>query len=165
MKIYGLIVGAILLVICTILFLLGDRLAIFYGGTILAYFLIVRSKPEIEEEIEITEEPVPPASSLKICFAAFNYGSVGATLKNENTGALSGVEWNMSVNGGLLGRVDAYNNGTETIGAGNSTSICSGALQFGLGKVNIVAKAVAPGEDPIKAEATGFIIGKIVIIL
>ena len=112
--------------------------------------------------VEITEEP---ASGLKICFAAFNYGSVGATLKNSGTGALSGVEWNMSVNGGLLGRVDAYNNGTETIGAGNSTSICSGVLQFGLGKVSIVANAVVPGEDPIKKEATGFIIGKIVIIL
>lgn len=110
------------------------------------------------------EEP----EDIEICFSRLSTKSVKAVLTNNLEENLTNCEWNMTVKGGLLGRINVYGNGTITTlepGVGQMISAGWGGLLPHLGRITAVVNVLPEGyTEPITKTASGFVIGRFVLI-
>jgi hypothetical protein len=85
--------------------------------------------------IKIESIAPPPQLNLEVT------GGLGVTvtITNSGLGDAIGVPWEITVKGGILGRIDKTVNGTIDIPVGGSKTVETGML-FGLGPITITAK-------------------------
>jgi len=87
-------------------------------------------------------------------------GTVSATLKNNGTSTESDINWNIQVEGGILGRIDVYNEGiVESLPAGEETVLQTDESIFGLGKI-----AVSVNVNVGTKTKQGFVIGPFILL-
>jgi len=79
---------------------------------------------------------------------------VNAVIMNNGTANASGIEWQIHVEGGILGKINKTINGTVDIPVGESKTVGTGIL-FGLGPITITVKVA---DEEKTAEGTQFII-------
>jgi len=114
-----------------------------------------------DKEIQAHFKPQPMTVSSKM----INFNSITLTVNNELESELTDIDWNITVTGGILKTVDIYSNGTiDSIESEGSTSISTGQLGLGIGKVTVEVKLDAAGEDLVESKHTGFMIGPLVLI-
>lgn len=121
-------------------------------------------------EVIITEEP-PEEKLLHVSVKKFGIGRIGATVVNDDDVALYDIDWEISLTGGILGRVDVSNSGTiEELAVGGSQVIYTGGMMgagsiklTNFGKVNGEATATV-GDTTKTVTFHGFVIGKLVLI-
>ena len=70
---------------------------------------------------------------------------IEAVITNEGTSDITGVDWQIHVEGGILGTINKTVSGTVDIKAGESQTVSTG-LFFGLGSIVISAKADIVGK-------------------
>jgi hypothetical protein len=87
-------------------------------------------------------------------------GGLGINLKITNNGTpkSTSIDWQINVNGGMLGKISKTSNGTIDVPAGESRSVGTG-LFFGLGLISITAKVA---DEEKTAEGIQIIIFSIV---
>lgn len=89
---------------------------------------------------------------------------IGGTVKNAGTVALTDIDWNITVKGGLFGFINILSNGTiDTLAINEQVSVKTDKSIFGLGKVSIKITAKTIAGDTSKT-ATGFVFGPFISI-
>ena len=115
-------------------------------------------------EVVITDDGV---DNLGICVKRFSIDKVTATLKNNMGEDLTDVEWDMTVTGGLLGKVNVSNNGTiDELAAGGVQKVDTGAGSIKLtnfGRISGEVTVTADGET-YSESFYGFTMGKLVSV-
>ena len=87
-------------------------------------------------------------------------GTVKTIISNIGSADGTDISWSISVNGGILGFIDATTEGTiDTLSIDNSVEIQTNGMLFGLGQIEIIVKAYSR----VKKEQ-GFIFGPIIIL-
>ena len=119
--------------------------------------------------VEITgdDDDTPPEegdSNITIKEIKGGFG-VSATIKNTGVEGAHGVNWELKVQGKRIGSLlDVKDNGTTNLSAGDDIVVELSERLFGLGRIEITAKAKVPGEPEVKETVDAFIIGLIVLI-
>ncbi len=124
-------------------------------------------------EVTISEHVDPETNlSLSIYKGIFNMGicisSVNAKIENTGETDATDVSWSISVNGGLLGKLNSTTKGNiRMIKSGNSRLITSWSpesrIMHKFGRINIKLKVTVDGNTFTK-DATGLILGRIIKI-
>jgi len=85
-------------------------------------------------------------------------GKVCAEINSTGEIAADNVEWNITVKGGVLGRISVFSTGTiDKLGVGNGETVCTDDLILGLGRVNITVTADADNADKVEKTASAFV--------
>jgi hypothetical protein len=88
---------------------------------------------------------------------------VSADVKNIGEGPATDVEYTMTVQGGILGRIDKSASGTAAELAPNGVATVSSGIIFGLGKITIEVTANAANAVEVTETFSGTVIGPLVI--
>ncbi len=88
---------------------------------------------------------------------------VSADIKNIGEGPATDVEYTMTVQGGILGRIDKSASGTTAELAPGSAATVSSGIIFGLGKITIEITANAANAVEVIETLSGTVIGPLVI--
>ncbi len=84
----------------------------------------------------------PPTLAIQISDVAGGLSSVSAVLTNTGDIQITDASWEISVKGGLLGRIDVVTPGdVDTLDVGATQEIATDGSMFGLGKLTITIKA------------------------
>ena len=120
----------------------------------------------ITVEIEQAPPEPPEKPDVEISFKRFGMKSVTAIVTNNLEVNLTNCQWNMTVKGGLLGRIDVFINGTTNLTPGAKTITAGwGGLLGNIGRITAVVKVLPEGyTEPFNATASGFAIGRFVLI-
>jgi hypothetical protein len=87
-------------------------------------------------------------------------GTISATLKNNGTSAESDINWNIQVEGGILGRIDVYTEGiVESLLAGEETVLQTDESIFGLGRITVSVNVNVGTKTK-----QGFVIGPFILL-
>ena len=87
-------------------------------------------------------------------------GTVSATLKNNGTSTESDINWNIQVEGGILGRIDVYTEGiVESLPAGEETVLQTDESIFGLGRITVSVNVNVGTKTK-----QGFVIGPFILL-
>ena len=87
-------------------------------------------------------------------------GTISATLKNNGTSTENDINWNIQVEGGILGLIDIYTEGTiESLPAGEETVLQTDESIFGLGKITVSINVNVGTKTK-----QGFVIGPFVLL-
>jgi len=101
---------------------------------------------------------------ISIQIKQFNMKKINVDVKNLESNPISNIDWNIKVNGGVLGLVNLSSDGIiSNIDAGSTVEIKSEEFKFGLGLVDIIIECNINGET-FKEEKDGFIIGTAILI-
>lgn len=146
-------------------------------GTEGTYEVAVRAKDAHDAESSWTEFPLEvditqgdePEPDLGICITTkIGFGKVNACLTNNADCEMSDIDWEINAKGGILGRINVTNNGTiETLEDESKNCISTlggGKIKFGIGRLTVTVKATVD-EKTFTKEASGFVIGRLVILL
>lgn len=101
---------------------------------------------------------------LKIDKISGGFFSVKANIVNEGTEDISNLDWTITVKGGLLGFINKTVNGTITTLSGESSLKVQATPLFGLGTINVIVTLQTDTINPFSKEATGFILGPLIIV-
>jgi hypothetical protein len=95
----------------------------------------------------------------------FSGGVVSAEVKNVGDGNATEVNWNISVNGGLLGLINVTDSGTiAKLDAHSMETVQTSTPIYGFGRINITVTATAADIEPAIKTVDGFIIIFYIII-
>lgn len=104
--------------------------------------------------------------NISISFNIINMDGLECNIQNIGGINLNDVEYNLSINGGLLGRINAYIessvnvlNADETI----NVSLDTDSIGFGIGSVEVIL-TVSANQKVYSEERSGFILGRLIII-
>ena len=123
------------------------------GEHTVTYYSVDNADNTEEEQSETFTIEYPPDVVIEIIEIKGGLG-VSAVIKNTGTDDATGVDWEIAVEGGILGRIDVAVNGSEDIAAGAEVTVSTG-LFFGLGGIEIDVDA---GDASESAEGTQIII-------
>ncbi len=114
--------------------------------------------------IEEGEEPEP---DVTISVGGFGMNQVTVDVINNLEGNLTDADYDISVNGGILGLVSAHENGTMNLTAGSNPIVVKWSkILPSFGRLNVAVNVTVPGyEESFIKEASGFIIGRFVFFL
>ena len=103
--------------------------------------------------------------AVKITPSSFGIFSTTLTVKNQKETNIS-FSWNVTLNGGLLGGVNTFTNGTvDDLGENKTSTIASGSTKlFALGPANLKVNIAIPGEEVITEEYSATLIGPFVLV-
>ena len=92
-------------------------------------------------------------------------GILGVRADITNTGDIdfTGINWSISVKGGILKMIDVSAEGTIDIDSGDTVPVKASPV-FGLGKITVIATATVPGKGTITRTADGFVLVFLVIL-
>jgi hypothetical protein len=92
------------------------------------------------------------------------FGSVKLTLTNQRDYELSDIEYNITMEGGLLGKISGQVNGTiENITADGNIVLNTPQVWLGLGKSTINLELIIPGEGVIEKTYSATHIGPLIL--
>ncbi len=124
--------------------------------------------------IYIKEEPKPVVQIYVQINKKISIGRVYAEVINTGDVEINHIEWNITVVGGLLHRINKSSNDIlSTLKPGYSVTIFTGrsfgrsAIKFGFGRIKITVNATAYNDyskDYAEKEYKGFILGRLIII-
>jgi len=104
----------------------------------------------------ITAEP--SEAKLEIGTTSGGLGKICTTIKNTGSDKAENVEWTISVDGGLLGRINVTAEGDEEeLDEGEAISVCTARSIRGLGKIQISISAEADNAAKVTQNAEGFV--------
>jgi len=110
--------------------------------------------------------------NLSIEILSFGFGRVRATITNMGEEDVDDVTWDMSAEWGSILKKNVSDSGTigtmnigDKVGISTGKILGDGSIRRGFGKITVTVTVNVPDEDPITEQATGFVIGKLVIIL
>jgi hypothetical protein len=82
---------------------------------------------------------------------------IAVLIKNTGDGDAEMVNWTIDVTGGILKRIDMTTTGSmSTLSSQSQTSVLSGRIPLGIGRVQITITVECAGNDPITQTAHGF---------
>lgn len=82
---------------------------------------------------------------------------ISAEIKNIGDQDAQSVNWSISVEGGILKRIDERTSGTITIlSTQAATTVITDRIPLGLGRLEITVTVEVPGSEPITQTARGF---------
>jgi hypothetical protein len=84
------------------------------------------------------------------------FNKVSATIKNIGDTDVASVTWSISVEGGILKRIDQRSTGTIALARQSETTIVSERIPFGLGRLEITVTVEATSGEPVTQNAQGF---------
>ncbi len=137
-------------------------------GTNIAEFVGVESETQDEysgsdDAMVKTFEKVP----IDLCLSVkrLNIGKINAYIANNGAGDLADVAWTLTVTGGLLKRINIYDEGTVDIPSGIVVSLSTPARSIvrKFGRVQVILTAEVDGETFNKT-MNGFVFGRIILI-
>jgi len=113
-----------------------------------------------EEEEEEEEEKI----NLGITLPTSVKGEMSATIKNKGDDDLAAIDWEITITGGILGKVDATKSGAIDLNSGKSKDVDTGhdSVGFGFGRVAGTVE-VSYSDYEKSVEFHGFLIGKTII--
>ncbi|GEM_PF-1142044 len=115
-------------------------------------------------QISSTYKPPTPPAMLTISVKRFSIGHTQVSVKNTGETELSFVKWNISVNGGIRGRINANADGTiEELESGSTVSISTGrgSIKRAFGKITVTV-TVFVGDEKFVESYKGFALGRLV---
>ena len=108
---------------------------------------------------------IPQPAEIEIGDISGGLGKVCAEIKSVGEVSIENVVWNISVKGGILGRINVTTGGIiDEIEPGNSEIVCTDKFIFGLGKIEITVSAEADNADKVTKKVDGFVLLIFVII-
>jgi uncharacterized repeat protein (TIGR02543 family) len=91
--------------------------------------------------------------------------SIKINILNQKNYDLTNIEWNVSIEGGLLGKINAFSNGTiENLTTDSTMTVNSAKILFGLGSAAITINVKIPGETTVVSKHSATIIGPIILV-
>lgn len=139
-----------------------------YCGTNIAEFVAVESETQYlysgsDEAIVITFDKVP----IDLCLGIkrLNLGKINVYIANNGADDLPNVAWTLTVTGGLLKRINIYNEGSVDIPSGTVVSLSTPARSVvrKFGRVQVLLTAEVEGEI-FEKTMNGFTFGRIILI-
>ncbi len=112
----------------------------------------------------ITSEKIPV--KIDISAKRFSVGQIRVSIKNVGEAEASNLKWNISVSGGIRGKINVNADGTiEDLESGRTASVYTvrGPIKHGFGRVKIKI-TVTVGETIFEETAKGFVLGRLIII-
>ncbi len=106
-------------------------------------------------------------SNLDISIHRIGFGRICADIINSGDENVSDINWNLSVQGGVLSRINVLSEGyIEMMDSGSTETVCtqSGSIKRGLGRITVTVTVTMDGKEPITETANGFVIGRLVIV-
>ena len=105
------------------------------------------------------------ASPIFISPSGFGLFNAKINILNQETTNIS-FDWNVSIQGGLLRRINLFTNGTiDDLPANESATVQCGRLKFlGLGPVVVTVNVDRPGEDVITEQFAGTVLGPLIFL-
>lgn len=94
--------------------------------------------------------------SLVIDSIKGKFNKVSATIKNIGDNDLASVTWSISVEGGILKRIDVRSSGTVALSRQSETTVVSDRIPFGLGRLEITVTVEGSPDEPMERTAQGF---------
>jgi hypothetical protein len=119
------------------------------------------ASPVYYDDLSIIGTPLPPVSDLKIDSIKGGFG-VSAIIKNIGDGDATNVAWNITLDGKLVFVGKEKIGSLTNLAAANNATIKTGFI-FGIGKTNIVVKAICDEGATAEKTATGFVLGPFVL--
>jgi len=105
-------------------------------------------------------------SALIIIDLTGGYGGVTATIEVTGDEPVKNIQWSIQVTGGFLGLIDVAKNGEfQQLDENAEEEISAIESFFGLGPVEIIISAESDNSYPKMLEATGFVIGPIIVLI
>jgi len=103
--------------------------------------------------------------NISILYKQINWKQLEVDIKNDGDSTLSNLDWNIKMEGGLLGMFNhSYNGLIDSLEPDCNKSIHSNEFNFGLGLIDIKTEVIVSGKTYLK-EDRAIIIGYIVIII
>jgi hypothetical protein len=100
---------------------------------------------------------------VNISYIKINVQKFSIDIKNTGETTIENINWNMTLKGGILGKIDESNQGTiDLLEPDSSTTISFENIKFGLGLIKITIEIIVNKEIYTK-EINGLIIGRIII--
>lgn len=92
-------------------------------------------------------------------------GPVGVKADVQNTGDVdaTNIAWSIEAKGGILGKLDKTNTGSDTTLLAHQTLAISLPMFFGFGKISILIKAHAANAQEVITTKSAFVLGPLVI--
>ena len=105
------------------------------------------------------------ASDLDIGKITGGLGKVCVEINNNYDSAIEDISWSISVQGGILNRINVVTEGTiDVLEVGASEIVCTDRFIFGLGTINIVVTVESAELGEISKTAEGLVLLFIIII-
>lgn len=105
------------------------------------------------------------SSDLEIIKITGGLSKVCAEIKNNFGSDVENVNWSITVEGGILGRINVVTDDTIDVLANDDVEIvCTDKLVFGLGPIEITATAESDEIDRVTRKAEGFVLLFLIII-
>jgi hypothetical protein len=102
---------------------------------------------------------------VKITAKKLGIMGVKIDIKNQEDENFSDVEWNISIKGGILGKINAFSNGTiGSLTTGSTMTVNSAKILFRLGSATITINVKIPGETTVVGKHSATIIGPIILV-
>lgn len=106
----------------------------------------------------------PAYSSIEIGEISGGIGKINAEIKNVGDADATDVSWEITVKGGLLGRIDVTSSGTITnLAAGETVTVTTEGFILGLGRIDITASAFCAESIPPSAQKNAA--GRVILFL
>lgn len=103
-------------------------------------------------------------SPVSVQAKSWGIGSTTLTVTNQREYNLSDVEYNLTISGGLLGKISGQTNGTvDNVTAGGNIELTTPSVMLGLGKSTITLELVIPGEGEMEKQYSAMHIGPIML--
>jgi hypothetical protein len=82
---------------------------------------------------------------------------ISVVIKNSGDGTAEMVNWTIDVTGGILKRIDMTTTGSmSTLSSQSQTTVLSGRVPLGIGRVQITVTVECAGNEPITQTSHGF---------
>jgi hypothetical protein len=92
-------------------------------------------------------------------------GIVNAVIKNTGLENLMDIDWSITVKGGIFKLINVQSEGhIDALSVGETKSVTTDKLIFGLGKVNITVSVVSQDVNTITKTIEGFVLGPLVLL-
>jgi hypothetical protein len=115
------------------------------------------NSPDLIFGMDVTPPPTPEIEIGNITGGLFK---VNAVIKNVGDGNASDVNWNISVKGGILGKIDVHSEGIiASLTAGQETTVSTDKIILGLGSITVEVKA-----DEADKTTDGFVLLFVIIL-